>query len=169
MKKALLVLIAAFALSIGAYAQRQPACYIGVGVATNLRSATEGKTGPAVAVGFRNYNRDMFLSFGYGAELFGYYIPSKTKSAFGAFANPEIGLAIGPRIFKVYPHTGFMLGYDSAALNANGEKQGFGWGGKDGIAFDFGRFLTIDFSAYVPKYQFREALYAASIIVRLGR
>lgn len=169
MKKALLVLIAVFALSIGAYAQRQSACYIGVGMATNFRSATEGKTGPAVAAGFRNYNRDSFLSLGYGAELFGYYIPSRTKSAIGAFANPEIGLAIGPSIFKVYPHTGFMLGYDSAALNANGEKQGFGWGGKDGIAFDFGRFITIDFSAYVPKYHFSEALYVTSIILRLGR
>jgi len=169
MKKALLVLIAAFALSIGAYAQRQSACYIGAGIATNFRSAAEGKTGPALAAGFRNYNRDVFVSIAYGAELFGYYIPSQTQSAIGIFANPEIGVAIGPKIFKIYPHTGFMLGYDSATFNADGGKKSFGWGGKSGLAFDFGRFVTIDFSTYIPRYNFDEALYAASLIIRLGR
>lgn len=169
MKKLVLVLIAAFAFSIGAYAQRESVPYVGIGVATNFRSAEEGRTGPALAIGLRNYNRDSFLSFTYGAEAFGYYIPSKTQqSTFGIFANPEIGLAIGPSIFKVFLHTGFMLGYDNAT-NIDGEKRGLGWGGKDGLAFDIGRFVTVDFSTYVPRYNFNEALYAASLIVRFGR
>ena len=162
MRKALLVLIAAFALSIGAYAQRQPACYIGVGVATNLRSATEGKTGPAVAVGFRNYNRNAFISVGVGAEAFGYIIPASRE--WGAFAAPEIGVAIGPKWFKFYPHTGVMFGYSSQAT-------GFGWGGKNGTAFDFGKCFTLDFSVMTPSYNFSEknSTYAVSLIFRFGK
>ncbi len=167
MKKVLLVLIAALAFSCDAYAQRHTVAFLGIGVATNFRSAEEGKTGPALTVGFRNYNRDALISAGVGAEAFGDYIPSKTKSVFGAFAIPEIGLAIGPSFFKVYPHTGIMIGYDSAVTHAESEKTGgFGWGGKDGIAFEFGRHVTLDFSAYVPRYRFREALYAFNFIWR---
>lgn len=169
MKKVLLVLVAVLAISAGAFAQRQSDPYVGIGLATNFRSAEEGKTGPAISAGFRNYNRGSFLSVGYGAELFGYYVPSKQASSFGAFANPEIGLAIGPSIFKVYLHTGFMLGYDTSVLNNLGNNGAFGWGGKNGVSFDFGRLITLDFSTYVPRYKFADALYGVNLIVRFGR
>ena len=159
MKKVFLILIAVLAFSGGAFAQRHNTPFVGIGMATNFRSAEEGKTGPALTVGFRNYNRHSFLSFAVGAEALGYYIPSSTQSAVGGFAIPEIGLAIGPDFFKVYPHSGFMLGYDSV-------DNAFGWGGKEGLAFEFGRHVTIDFSVYVPKYNFREALYAFNFIWR---
>jgi hypothetical protein len=159
MKKALLIVIASLALSVGAFAQRYSVPYAGVGLATNFRSADEGMTGPALTIGFRNYNRHSFISFAAGAEVLGYYIPSRTASAFGVFGIPEIGVAIGPSIFKVYPHSGFMLGYDSI-------DKAFGWGGKEGVAFEFGRHVTIDFSTYVPKFNFNEALYAINFIWR---
>lgn len=159
MKKVILVLFVALAFSCGAYAQRHNTVFAGIGAASNLRSAGEGKTGPVFTAGFRNYNRNAILSFAAGAEALVYYIPSKTQSAFGAFAIPEIGLAIGPSFFKVYPHTGIMLGYDTA-------DNAFGWGGKDGLAFEFGRHVTIDFSLYVPKYNFNETLYAVNFIWR---
>ncbi len=159
MKKLFLILIAALAFSSGAFAQRHSTPYAGIGVASNFRSAEEGRTGPAVSVGFRNYNREAILSFGVGAEALFYYIPSSTRSTWGIFAIPEIGLAIGPDFFKVYPHTGFMLGYDSA-------DNVFGWGGKEGIAFDFGRHFTVDFSTYVPRYNFNEALFAVNFVWR---
>lgn len=161
MKKALLLLIAALTLSVGAFAQRHTVPYAGIGVISNFKSAGEGMTGPALTVGFRNYNRNAFISVGVGAEAFGYYIPSKQVSTFGAFGIPEIGIAIGLDVFKVYLHSGFMLGYD----NMN---KAFGWGGKDGIAFEFGRHVTIDLSTYIPKYRFREALYAVNFIWRFN-
>lgn len=159
MKKAILVLAATLAISIGAFAQRHNVPYAGIGVASNFRSAEEGRTGPALTLGFRNYNRHSFISFGVGAEAFGYYIPSLTASALGAFAIPEIGVAIGPSVFQVYFHSGFMLGYDSI-------DKAFGWGGKEGVSFNAGRHVTIDFSTYVPKYNFHAALYAVNLIWR---
>ena len=158
MKKLFLILIAALAFSSGAFAQRLSVPYAGIGVITNFRSAEEGRTGPAFTVGFRNYNRHAFLSVGVGAEAFGYVIPSQ-QTTMGVFGIPEIGLAIGPDFFKIYPHTGFMLGYDSVS-------NVFGWGGKNGLAFEFGRHVTIDFSTYVPRYNFYEALYAVNFIWR---
>lgn len=166
MKKTILIMIAILALSVGAFAQRQNVPFAGIGVATNFRSAEDGRTGPALTAGFRNYNRGSFVSFAAGAEAFGFVIPAKANTSFGVFAVPEIGVAIGPSIFKVYPHTGFMIGYDSAGKDANGNSKGFGWGGKDGIAFEFGRHVTIDFSTYVPRYRFSEALYAVNFIWR---
>ena len=159
MKKVFLILIAALALSVGAFAQRHSVPYAGIGVASNFRSAEEGRTGPALTVGFRNYNRHAFISLAVGAEAFGYYIPSRWATAVGMFGIPEIGVAIGPDFFKVHPHTGFMLGYDSM-------NDIFGWGGKNGLAFEFGRHVTIDFSTYVPRYNFYEALYAVNFIWR---
>ena len=159
MKKLFLILVAVLAFSGGAFAQRHSTPYAGIGVTTNFRSAEVGRTGPAFTAGFRNYNRLSFISLGLGAEAFGYVIPSQRTTA-GAFAIPEIGVAIGPSIFKVYPHSGFMLGYDSA-------NKAFGWGGKEGLAFEFGRHLTIDFSTHVPRYNFYEALYAVNFIWRI--
>ena len=158
MKKAFLILIAVLAFSGGAFAQRHNTPFAGIGVATNFRSAEVGRTGPTLTFGFRNYNRNAFLSLGVGAEAFGYVIPSH-RTTVGAFGIPEIGLAIGPDFFKVYPHSGFMLGYDSI-------NDVFGWGGKEGLAFEFGRHVTIDFSTYVPRYNFYEALYAVNFIWR---
>lgn len=158
MKKAFLILITVLAFSSGAFAQRHNTPFAGIGVATNFRSAEVGRTGPALTAGFRNYNRHSFISLGLGAEAFGYVIPSQ-RTTVGVFAIPEIGVAIGPSIFKFYPHSGFMLGYDSA-------NNAFGWGGKEGLAFEIGRHVTIDFSAYVPRYNFHEALYAVNFIWR---
>jgi len=158
MKKQFLVLIAVIAFSSGAFAQRHSTPYAGIGVTTNFRNAAEGRTGPAFTLGFRNYNRNSFISFAVGAEAFGYVIPSQ-QTTMGIFGIPEIGVAIGPSVFKVYPHSGFMLGYDSA-------NKAFGWGGKEGLAFEFGRHVTIDFSTYVPRYKFSEALYAVNFIWR---
>lgn len=158
MKKAFLILITVLAFSSGAFAQRHSTPFAGIGVATNFRSAEVGRTGPALTAGFRNYNRLSFISLGLGAEAFGYVIPSQ-QTTVGAFAIPEIGVAIGPSVFKFYPHSGFMLGYDSA-------NNSFGWGGKQGLAFEIGRHVTIDFSAYVPRYNFHEALYAVNFIWR---
>lgn len=152
-------MIASLALSVGAFAQRYNVPYAGIGVATNFRSAEVGRTGPALTLGFRNYNRHSFISFAAGAEVLGYFIPSRATSTVGIFGIPEIGVAIGPSIFKVYPHTGFMLGYDSNV-------KAFGWGGKEGVAFEIGRHVTIDFSTYVPKFNFNEALYAVNFIWR---
>jgi len=158
MKKLFLILIAVVAFSSGAFAQRHSTPYAGIGVTTNFRNAAEGRTGPAFTLGFRNYNRNSFISFAVGAEAFGYVIPSQ-QTTMGVFGIPEIGVAIGPSVFKVYPHSGFMLGYDSA-------NKAFGWGGKEGLAFEFGRHVTIDFSTYVPRYRFSEALYAVNFIWR---
>jgi len=158
MKKLFLILIAVIAFSSGAFAQRHSTPYAGIGVTTNFRNAVEGRTGPAFTLGFRNYNRNSFISFAVGAEAFGYVIPSQ-QTTMGIFGIPEIGVAIGPSVFKVYPHSGFMLGYDSA-------NKAFGWGGKEGLAFEFGRHVTIDFSTYVPRYKFSEALYAVNFIWR---
>jgi len=158
MKKVFLILIAVLAFSGGAFAQRHNTPFVGIGVTTNFRSAEAGRTGPSITAGFRNYNRHSFLSLGVGAEALCYVIPSQ-QTTVGAFAIPEIGLAIGPGVFKIYPHSGFMLGYDSA-------NNVFGWGGKEGLAFEFGRHVTIDFSTYVPRYNFYEALYAVNFIWR---
>lgn len=158
MKKLFLILIAVLAFSCGAFAQRLSVPYAGIGVASNFRSAEVGRTGPAISAGFRNYNRNSFISLGLGAEALCYVIPSQ-QTTVGIFGIPEIGLAIGPNFFKIYPHSGFMLGYDSI-------NKAFGWGGKEGLAFEFGRHVTIDFSTYVPRYNFYEALYAVNFIWR---
>ena len=158
MKKVFLILIAVIAFSCGAFAQRHNTPYAGIGVATNFKKGELSRTGPALTAGFRNYNRHSFISLGLGAEAFCYVIPSQPTTV-GAFGIPEIGLAIGPSIFKVYPHSGFMLGYDSA-------NRAFGWGGKEGLAFEFGSHVTIDLSTYVPRFNFREALYAVNFIWR---
>lgn len=155
MKKVLVSLIAAIALCISASAQRTSVPYTGISVIFNSKS----ETGAGLVGGFRNYNRDKFVSVGLGAEGYAFFVPN-TKQ-FGIFGVPEIGIAIGPRSFKVYPHTGLMFGYDTVTA-------GFAWGGKNGIAFDFGRNFTLDFSTYSPSYNFLASTYAIGLIWRFG-
>lgn len=133
---------------------RQTVTYASLGAMANL-SATD--FGVGVAVGFRNYNREAIVSFAPSIEAFADYFPVDKK--FGAFIVPEIGVAIGPKGFKIFPHTGLMLGYD------NGTKK-FAWGGKSGFAFDFGKHFTLDFSTYIPSYNFRELTWGANLIWR---
>lgn len=155
MKKLAITLIAALALCISASAQRTSVPYVGVSVIFN----SANQTGAGAVGGFRNYNRDKFLSVGIGAEAYAFFVPAAKQ--FGVFGVPEIGLAIGPRSFKVYPHTGLMFGYDT-------ETAGFAWGGKNGLAFDFGKNFTLDFSTYTPNYSFRAVTYAVGLIWRFG-
>ncbi len=158
MKKIIVLLIAAVALTVSASAQkRETVPYAGVSFLTNFE-----EFGGGASFGFRNYNRNAFVSVGVGAEAFGYIIPASRE--WGAFAAPEIGVAIGPKWFKFYPHTGVMFGYSSQAT-------GFGWGGKNGTAFDFGKCFTLDFSVMTPSYNFSEknSTYAVSLIFRFGK
>ena len=133
---------------------RQTVTYASLGAMANL-SATD--FGVGVAVGFRNYNREAIVSFAPSIEAFADYFPVDKK--FGAFIVPEIGVAIGPKGFKIFPHTGLMLGYD------NGTKK-FAWGGKSGFAVDFGKHFTLDFSTYIPSYNFRELTWGANLVWR---
>lgn len=158
MKKIIVLLIAAVALTVSASAQkRETVPYAGVSFLTNFE-----EFGGGASFGFRNYNRNAFISVGVGAEAFGYIIPASRE--WGAFAAPEIGVAIGPKWFKFYPHTGVMFGYSSQAT-------GFGWGGKNGTAFDFGKCFTLDFSVMTPSYNFsdKNSTYAVSLIFRFGK
>lgn len=158
MKKIIVLLIAAVALTVSASAQkRETVPYAGVSFLTTFE-----EFGGGASFGFRNYNRNAFVSVGVGAEAFGYIIPASRE--WGAFAAPEIGVAIGPKWFKFYPHTGVMFGYSSQAT-------GFGWGGKNGTAFDFGKCFTLDFSVMTPSYNFSEknSTYAVSLIFRFGK
>ena len=156
MKKLVVVLIAVLLICASASAQRRTVSYAGAGLVSNLSDMV----GAGASFGVRNYNRQAFVSFTYGAEAYAYIIPSDMQ--YGVFAVPEIGVAIGPKGFKVFPHTGLMFGYDSGA-------NGFHWGGKDGLAFDFGKNFTVDFSTYIPRYSFDTVTYAVSIIWRFGK
>ena len=157
MKKTILVLVAALAMSVSAFAQRESVPYVGIGVISDFSHTAGG----GLTVGFRNYNRHAFVSFGIGAEAFGFYVPYDHSSQLGIFGIPEIGVAIGPEFFKVYPHSGMMFGYNSYTGTIN-------WGGKNGMAFEFGRHLTVDFSTYAPNYNYYHAIYAANFIWRFG-
>ncbi len=151
MKRFLLVLAALVAFGLSAGAQRQSVMYGSLGVAHRWGLTTSSNAGPNVALGFRNYNRDAIVSFTYGAELLGYWIPENAGNLFGVYAIPQLGVAIGPSGFKVYPHTGFMMGYGS-------DYNTFGTGIKSGLAFDFGSHITLDFSSY---YTFNNAWTSA--------
>ena len=160
MKKIVLILVAIFAICVSASAQRRSVPYGGIGVISNF----DDKTGAGATVGFRNYNINSFVSVGLGGEAHGYFIPASknhenTVDQFGVFGIPEIGVAIGPNFFKVYPHTALMFGYDSY-------NQGFYWGGKNGLAFDFGKHFTLDFSTYAPKYNYSAVTYAINFFWR---
>ncbi len=156
MKKIIVILVAVCALCISASAQKRASVsYSGISIVTNFAD----KTGLGVAFGMRNYNRSAFVSFGAGGEVYSYLIP--TAKQFGVFAVPEIGVAIGPKGFKVYPHTGLMFGYDTY-------DKGFHWGGKNGLAFDVGQHFTLDFSTYLANYNILAATYAIGLIWRFG-
>ena len=157
MKKTILILVAALAMSVSAFAQRESVPYVGVGVISDFTNST----GASVSVGFRNYNRHAFISVGLGAEGFGFYIPTQHQTQLGIFGIPEIGLAIGPSGFKFYPHSGMMFGYNSYTKTVN-------WGGKNGVAFDIGRHFTVDFSTYAPNYNYYAAIYAVNFMWRFG-
>lgn len=156
MKKIFVILVAIAAMCVSASAQKRASVpYAGISIVSNFTD----RTGAGVAGGVRNYNRNAFVSFGVGAEAYAYFVPSAKQ--FGIFGIPEIGVAIGPKSFKVYPHTGLMFGYDTST-------KGFQWGGKNGLAFDFGKNFTLDFSTYVPGYKFSATTYAIGFIWRFG-
>ena len=157
MKKVLvLFVIAAMALAVSsnASAQRRTVPYASLGPLANISASDFGV---GAAVGFRNYNRDAFVSFSPSLEVFGEFFPK--DKIFGAFIVPELGVAIGPKGFKFYPHTGVMLGYDT-------QTGSFAWGGKNGFAFDFGKHFTIDFCTYIPKYSFAATTYGINLVWR---
>ena len=143
MKKFFVIIAAALAFSLSASAQREFVPYANLGVTTRVNGFFESFAHPGgdAAFGFRNYNQGAFVSFAYGAEAFATVTPMTDQTLFGAYAVPQIGVVIGPRNFKVYPHTGFMAGY-------NNELARFNVGFKDGLAFDFGDHITLDFSTY---------------------
>ena len=157
MKKLVIVLVAALALCVSANAQKRASVpYAGLSLVSNFGD----KLGAGASFGMRNYNRNALVSFGVGGEAYAYLLPSSMQ--YGIFAVPELGVAIGPKGFKIYPHTGLMFGYDS-------ESSGFHWGGKNGLAFDFGKHFTLDFSTYLPRYNFLSATYAVGLIWRFGK
>ena len=151
MKKFLFVIVAIVAFGLSASAQRQNVVYASIGVANRWLDIAAIHPGADATVGFRNYNRDAAFSFSYGAEVLGYWVPDGTSNIFGVYAIPEAGLAMGPRGFKVFPHTGFMMGYGS-------DFNTFGTGIKSGLGFDIGQHVTLDFSSY---YTFNNAWTSA--------
>ncbi len=143
MKKIFVIIAAALAFSLSASAQREFVPYVNLGVTTRINGffTSFAHPGGDLAVGFRNYNQDAFVSFAYGAEAFATITPVESGILYGAYAVPQIGVAIGPRNFKVYPHAGFMAGY-------NNELKRFNVGSKSGLAFDFGDHITLDLATY---------------------
>lgn len=144
MKKIILLIIAVLAITVSASAQRRNVPYASLGGATKvdgLFSSVDHFGGDA-AFGFRNYNQDAFVSFTYGAEAWAYVIPAN-KILWGAYAIPQIGVAIGPSGFKWHPYAGFMAGF-------NNEKNKFTYGSKQGMAFDILNHVTIDLATYFP-------------------
>ena len=139
MKKLLIVFAAILAFCLSANAQRQYIDYATAGVIMHVTDDLH--PGIDLAYGFRNYNRNAIVSFAYGAEAMAYWLPSSTKSSVGIYAIPQIGVVIGPKNFKVYPHTGFMAGYSTYVGR-------FNTGSNVGLAFDFGKNATVDFSGY---------------------
>ena len=145
MKKIIVILTAILALSVCANAQRQSVTYLSGGVITRISDWTNLYPGATLAVGFRNYNQDAFVSFTYGAEAMAYWVPENGSNIFGAFAIPALGVAIGPRGFKFLPHAGFMAGYGSYGGSP------FQIGSKFGVTFDIGNHISLDFSNYYTR------------------
>jgi hypothetical protein len=145
MKKILLIIVATLALGISASAQREFVPYASLGVSSRVDGFFDNiaHPGAAINIGFRNYNQDAFVSFSYGAEVFTNVTPLSSGALFGIYAIPQIGVAIGPSVFKVHPYSGFMMGY-------NNEINSFGIGLKNGLSFDISDHITLDFASYYP-------------------
>ena len=75
------------ALSVSASAQRKSVTYGSAGVTGQWLSNSVGNLGFGAAFGFRNYNRDAFISFTAGAEAYAYVVPSTSGSIFGGFGR----------------------------------------------------------------------------------
>lgn len=145
MKKILLIVVATLALGFSASAQREFVPYASLGVSSRVDGFFDNiaHPGAAVAVGFRNYNQNAFVSFTYGGEVYSNITPLSSGALFGVYAIPQIGVAIGPSIFKVHPYSGFMMGY-------NNEVNAFAIGLKSGLSFDISDHITLDFASYYP-------------------
>lgn len=160
MKKLVLIVVVLAAFCISAEAQRKSVDYASAGVVVHVNDRYDKYPGIDLSYGFRNYNRKAFVSFAYGAEAFAYWLPSSGRSSVGIYGIPQIGVTIGPSDFKVYPHWGFMAGYSSSVGR-------FNTGSNGGIAFEFGKHASVDFSAY---YIFGQAwTTAVNFIWRFGR
>ena len=158
--KKLLIVLALLCFAVSANAQRMNVQYGQAGVVLHVDDVYNLYPGLDLAYGFRNYNRNAFVSFAYGAEAFGYWLPSGPGRSIGLYGIPQIGVAIGPSNFKVYPHSGFMAGYSSSVGR-------FNTGSNGGLAFEFGKNVTLDFSAY---YIFGHAwTTAVNFIWRFGK
>ena len=151
MKKFLLIVSVLLAFGLRANAQRENVTYASVGVVTHIEDSNKMHPGIDASYGFRNYNRDAFVSFAYGAEGMGYWLPISAGHSFGIYAIPQIGVTIGPSNFKVYPHWGLMAGFSNWV-------GAFNTGSNQGIAFEFGPNAGVDFNTY---YIFKHAWMTA--------
>ncbi len=161
MKKIILITLAIFAITASASAERRNVPYASLGVTTKVDGlfASFAHPGAGAAFGFRNYNQDAFVSFTYGAEAWTSLTPIRDGVLWGAYAVPQIGVAIGPRGFKWHPYAGFMAGY-------NNETQRFNVGSKQGMSFDFGNHVSLDFATYIPNSWVGTWVTAVNIIYR---
>ncbi|MBR4827111.1 MAG: hypothetical protein IKZ91_04425 [Bacteroidales bacterium] len=158
--KKLLIILALFCFAISANAQRRNIDYVSAGVVLHVDDTYDLYPGIDLAYGFRNYNREAFVSFAYGAEGYAYWLPSGPGTSIGIYGIPQIGVVIGPSNFKIYPHWGLMAGYSSGIGR-------FNTGSNGGLAFDIGRNVSFDFSAY---YIFGRAwTTSANFIWRFGK
>lgn len=151
MKKFLLIVSTLLVFGIAASAQRQNVQYATLGVVTDVNDVNNLHPGIDAAYGFRNYNRDAFVSLAYGAEGYAFWLPSAGTQTFGVYGIPQIGVSIGPSAFKVYPHWGFMAGFNNAV-------GAFNTGSNQGIALEFGKNAGVDFNTY---YIFKHAWMTA--------
>ena len=154
----ILIAVAVLALSVSdsAFAQkkRQTVTYASLSA---LANASTQDWGVGLAVGLRNYNRNSFVSFAPSLEVFGDLFPK--DKVWGAFLVPELGCAIGPAGFKLYPHSGFILGYTN-------QTNKFAWGSKHGFGLDFGKHFSLDFSMYAPEFNYTTRIWTSGITWR---
>ena len=151
MKKFLLIVSALLVFCIASSAQRQNVKYATVGVVTDIDDVNNLHPGIDAAYGFRNYNRDAFVSVAYGAEAYAFWLPSASYHSAGIYGIPQVGVSIGPSVFKVYPHWGFMAGFNNMV-------GAFNTGSNQGISFEFGNNVGVDFNTY---YIFKHAWMTA--------
>ena len=144
MKKFFTVAAAFLMVCFCASAQRGFYQYASAGI-TGIDGDVFDNPGICAAYGTRNYNPDAFVSFVYGGELFGTFVPLRhIPKGFALFAVPEIGMTLGPRGIKGFLHAGPMFGYNTVA-------HAVGMGGKSGVAIDIGEHIGLDVSGYFQK------------------